>query len=33
MDDGSHAYGKDTLKGMFARLLRGLPTGASRRHG
>ena len=32
MDDGSHAYGKDTLKGMFARLLRGLPTGASRRH-
>jgi hypothetical protein len=32
MDDGSHAYGKDTLKGMFARLLRGLPTGTSRRH-
>jgi hypothetical protein len=34
MDDGSHAYGKDTLKGMFSRLLRGLPTGAPRgRHG
>jgi len=32
MDDGSHPYGKDTLKGMFARLLRGLPTGAHRRH-
>ena len=32
MDDGSHAYGKDTLKGMFARLLRGLPTGTSRGH-
>ena len=27
MYDGSHAYGKDTLKGIFARLLRGLPTG------
>jgi hypothetical protein len=26
MHDGSHAYGKDTLKGIFARLLRGLPT-------
>src|SRR5205807_9720481 len=25
MHDGSHAYGKDTLKGIFARLLRGLP--------
>jgi hypothetical protein len=33
MDDGSHAYGKDTLKGMFSRLLRGLPTGAPRGHG
>ena len=32
MYDGNHAYGKATLKGMFARLLRGLPTGASRRH-
>ena len=31
MDDGSHAYGKATLRAMFARLLRGLPTGASRR--
>jgi hypothetical protein len=31
MDDGNHAYGKDTLKGMFARLLRGLPRG-TRRH-
>jgi hypothetical protein len=31
MDDGSHAYGKDTLKGMFSRLLRGLPTGATKR--
>src|SRR5689334_14845390 len=27
MHDGSHAYGKDTLKGIFTRLLRGLPTG------
>ncbi len=26
MHDGSHPYGKDTLKGIFARLLRGLPT-------
>jgi hypothetical protein len=26
MDDGSHAYGKATLKGIFARLLRGFPT-------
>jgi beta-lactamase class A len=26
MQDGSHAYGKQTLKGLFARLLRGLPT-------
>jgi Beta-lactamase enzyme family len=25
MHDGSHAYGKQTLKGLFARLLRGLP--------
>jgi hypothetical protein len=30
MDDGSHAYGKETLKGMFARLLVGLPTGTPR---
>jgi hypothetical protein len=25
MDDGSHAYGKETLRGLFARLLRGFP--------
>jgi len=25
MHDGSHPYGKDTLKGIFERLLRGLP--------
>jgi hypothetical protein len=25
MHDGSHAYGKATLKGLFARLLRGFP--------
>jgi Beta-lactamase enzyme family len=31
MCDGSHAYGKDTLKGIFARLLRGLPTGQRHR--
>jgi beta-lactamase class A len=29
MFDGNHAYGKATLKGMFARLLQGLPTGAT----
>jgi Beta-lactamase enzyme family len=28
MHDGSHAYGKDTLRGIFSRLLRGFPTGA-----
>ncbi len=28
MYDGSHAFGKATLQGMFARLLRGFPTGA-----
>ena len=33
MHDGSHAYGKDTLKGIFARLLRGLPTGSRRARG
>ncbi|MGZ4174479.1 MAG: hypothetical protein ACXVQR_08375 [Solirubrobacteraceae bacterium] len=27
LNDGTHRYGKDTLRGMFARLLRGLPTG------
>lgn len=26
MRDGSHAYGKQTLKGIFARLLHGFPT-------
>jgi Beta-lactamase enzyme family len=29
MYDGSHAYGKQTLREMFKRLLRGLPTRAS----
>lgn len=33
MYDGSHAYGKDTLKGIFERLLRGLPRGRKGRHG
>jgi hypothetical protein len=33
MNDGSHDYGKQTLRGMFSRLLRGLPTGHKhRRH-
>jgi hypothetical protein len=32
MHDGSHAYGKDTLKGIFTRLLRGLPTAKAKRH-
>jgi Beta-lactamase enzyme family len=27
MHDGSHAYGKQTLRGLFARLLGGLPAG------
>jgi hypothetical protein len=27
MHDGSHAYGKQTLKVIFRKLLRGLPTG------
>jgi hypothetical protein len=31
MHDGSHAYGKDTLKGIFERLLRGLPTRETKR--
>jgi hypothetical protein len=30
MHDGSHAYGKATLKGIFARLLRRFPTAGSR---
>jgi murein peptide amidase A len=32
MYDGSHPYGKDTLKGIFERLLRGFPTTATRSH-
>ncbi len=28
MYDGSHAYGKATLRGIFSRLLHGFPTGA-----
>jgi hypothetical protein len=28
MFDGSHQYGKDTLRGIFSRLLRGFPTAA-----
>jgi hypothetical protein len=32
MSDGSHEYGKQTLRGIFARLLRGLPTGHKKRH-
>jgi hypothetical protein len=31
MYDGSHSYGKATLKGMFARLLRGFPAGTKLR--
>jgi hypothetical protein len=31
MYDGSHAYGKATLRGIFARLLRGFPTRFPRR--
>ena len=30
MYDGSHPYGKETLKGIFERLLRGFPTGERR---
>jgi hypothetical protein len=33
MFDGSHDYGKETLRGIFSRLLRGFPKGRrSRRH-
>ena len=33
MFDGSHDYGKETLRGIFSRLLRGFPKGVrSRRH-
>jgi hypothetical protein len=28
MFDGSHPYGKETLRGIFSRLLRGFPTAA-----
>src|SRR5204862_2532097 len=32
LDDGSHSYGKETLRGIFKRLLRGLhPWGCRRR--
>jgi hypothetical protein len=31
MFDGSHAYGKDTLRGIFSRLLVHLPSGAPER--
>jgi hypothetical protein len=30
MNDGSHAYGKQTLKTIFGMLLKGLPTGEVR---
>lgn len=32
MYDGSHTYGKATLRGMFKRLLSGLPTGRHSRY-
>jgi beta-lactamase class A len=32
MHDGSHPYGKQTLAGIFHRLLRGLPTGRRSRY-
>jgi hypothetical protein len=32
MYDGSHPYGKATLKGLFRRLLKGLPQPPRRRH-
>jgi hypothetical protein len=32
MDDGSHEYGKETLAGIFRRLLRDLPTGPRTRY-
>jgi hypothetical protein len=31
MYDGSHAYGKETLRGIFTRLLKGFPRFSSRR--
>jgi hypothetical protein len=32
MYDGSHSYGKETLRALFHRLLRGLPTGPHSRY-
>jgi hypothetical protein len=32
MNDGSHAYGKQTLRVIFRKLLRGLPTGPHMRY-
>jgi len=32
MHDGSHAYGKQTLKAIFHKLLKGLPTGRRSRY-
>lgn len=32
MHDGSHAYGKQTLKVLFRKLLKGLPTGRHARY-
>jgi hypothetical protein len=32
MHDGSHAYGKQTLKALFRKLLAGLPTGVHTRY-
>jgi hypothetical protein len=32
MHDGSHAYGKQTLEGIFHKLLVGLPTGPGSRY-
>jgi hypothetical protein len=32
MNDGSHDYGKQTLRAIFHRLLRGLPTGRHTRY-
>jgi hypothetical protein len=32
MNDGSHPYGKETLRGIFARLVRGLPSPHRKHH-
>jgi hypothetical protein len=29
VNQGTHAYGKETLRGVFKRLLRGLPRDAA----